>query len=92
VGERVRVYRATGRRAGLLPGTRTTATGGTFGDADPRDYDGEHYVRVLRETYAARLERAFAPGDAAALFGDPTQLDLFARPASRIRPVLRPAP
>ncbi len=90
VGTRVRVYRSTAG-AGLLRDP-DDGLGGTFVDADPRDYDVEHYVRVLRETYAARLERAFAPGDAAALFGDPTQLDLFARPASRIRPVLRPAP
>jgi DNA polymerase I len=60
VGTRVRVYRSTAG-AGLLRDP-DDGLGGTFVDADPRDYDVEHYVRVLRETYAARLERAFAPG------------------------------
>ena len=41
--------------------------------ADPRDYDVDHYVRVLRETFAARLARAFTPEDFAAVFADPEQ-------------------
>ena len=28
-------------------------------NTDPRDYDVEWYVRLLRETYAARMIRAF---------------------------------
>ena len=45
---------------------------------DPRDYDVEHYVRVLRDNFASRLERAFTPEDYAAVFADPDQLSLFA--------------
>ena len=75
-GERVRVYRATGGPA-LADDER-----------DPRDYDVEHYVRVLRETFAARFARAFTADDFATLFGDPDQLTLFGRPIASIRSVL----
>ena len=61
--------------------------------ADRRDYDVDHYVRVLRDTFAARLARAFTPGDFDAVFADPGQPSLF--PASlattRYRYSLRPA-
>ena len=53
-------------RAGARP-----LTGGA------RDYDIEHYVRVLRDSYASRLARAFAPADFEAIFADPEQLPLF---------------
>ena len=43
---------------------------------------------MLRDTFAARLARAFAPADFAAVFADPDQLDLFARPLAAIAPVL----
>ncbi|MBA3461966.1 MAG: hypothetical protein H0T46_18540, partial [Deltaproteobacteria bacterium] len=56
--------------------------------SDRRDYDSDHYIRVLRDTYAARLARAFTPDDFATVFADPDQLELFARPLSSIRPVL----
>jgi hypothetical protein len=78
-GEHVLVYRAARGAAGLLVDPETD---------DPRDYDVEHYMRLLRETFAARLERAFAPEDLAAVFADPHQLSLFSRPLSEIRPVL----
>ena len=42
-----------------------------------RDYDVEHYVRLLRDTFAARLARAFTPDDFAAVFADPDQPSLF---------------
>ena len=60
------------------------------GDAlhDPLDYDVEHYVRVLRETFGARLERAVAPEDFAALFADPGQLTLFTKGLESARPSL----
>jgi hypothetical protein len=58
----------------------------------PRDYDVDHYARVLRDTYAARLARAFTPGDFAAVFAEPDQLSLFAPPTSAMRPVLHRLP
>ncbi len=75
-GERVRVYRTIGG-AGLADE-----------DRDPRDYDIEHYVRVLRETFCARFARAVTPDDFATLFCDPDQLSLFGRPIAEIRTVL----
>ncbi|MGH2518114.1 MAG: DNA polymerase domain-containing protein, partial [Ktedonobacterales bacterium] len=82
-GEQVRVYRAAGGRSALLlEDSDGTPTG------DPRDYDPTHYVRLLRETFAARLAKAFTPDDVAALFGDPEQLSLFAPPLETIRPIL----
>ncbi len=77
-GEHVRIYRAMSGPA-LAPQP---------GDDDPRDYDAEYYVRLLRETYAVRLARAFTPDDWASLFGDPAQPSLFAAPIESIQPVL----
>jgi DNA polymerase I len=77
IGDRVRVYRTKSGCGGVIE----------EGD-DPRDYDIDHYARLLRETYAARLERAFTPADYQSLFEDPEQLSLFATPASEIRTVL----
>ncbi len=85
VGERVRVYRAAGRRAGLLP---EDAQGDRVEGDDPRDYDGEHYARVLRESYAGRLARAFSAEGFRALFDDPDQPSLFARIDDLARPRL----
>jgi DNA polymerase I len=78
LGDRVRVYRTQ------------SGTGAVIEDAADRrrDYDVEHYAKVLRETFAARLERAFHPEDYAAIFGDPDQLLLFAAPIETIRTVL----
>ena len=56
--------------------------------AGMRDYDVEHYVRVLRETFASRLARALTPEDFASVFADPDQLSLFAPSLSTVRPVL----
>jgi DNA polymerase elongation subunit (family B) len=55
---------------------------------DPRDYDADHYVRILREQFATRLARAFTPEDYAAIFVDPDQLSLFAPPLANARPIL----
>lgn len=85
-GERVRVYRARGGVAGLVPSPDEETDPVRL---DPRDYDVEHYARVLRDNFASRLARAFAPDDYVSLFADPDQLQLFARPASEIRPVLK---
>ena len=88
VGDKVRVYRTQAGGAAVVP-----ASDGE-GAADPRDYDVEHYARVLRDTYAARLARALAPSDFAAVFADPDQLSLFAPSTAAMRPVLvtRPLP
>lgn len=85
VGERVRVYRASGRRAGLLA---DDPEGERVEGDDPRDYDGEHYARLLRESYAARLARAFSEEGFRALFDDPDQPSLFSRIDELARPRL----
>jgi DNA polymerase elongation subunit (family B) len=82
-GEQVRVYRARGGQAALL---HTTEDGEP--SDDPRDYDSNHYIRQLRETFAARLARAFTADDFATLFDDPLQPSLFATPIETIHPVL----
>jgi len=88
VGDRVRIYRTmTGANIVADPDDETIGVAVT--DArDPRDYDTEHYVRLLRDTYASRLARAFMPDDFATLFGDPDQLSLFDAPIAEIKPVL----
>jgi DNA polymerase elongation subunit (family B) len=78
-GTHVLVYRAARGGAGLLADPEAD---------DPRDYDAAHYVRLLRDTFAARLARAFSPDDHAAVFADPHQLSLFQRPLSEVRPIL----
>jgi len=85
LGDRVRVYRTKSGSGGVVEEREESSIEGT---ADPRDYDVEHYVRLLRDTYASRLARAFKPEDYAAVFADPTQLELFAPEIAGIRPVL----
>ena len=48
----------------------------------------DHYARVLRETYAARLARAFTPEHYEALLADPYQMSLFLPPLETMRTVL----
>jgi DNA polymerase elongation subunit (family B) len=86
VGDRVRVYRTQSGAGGVVP--ERGEEEGDDGRPDPRDYDVEHYARLLRETYAARLVRALAPGDFDAVFADPEQLSLFALPTAAMRTVL----
>ncbi len=81
VGEHVRVYRTARGNARMIEDDDDPT-------ADPRDYDSEHYVRILRDNFAARLSRAFAPDDYAVVFADPDQLTLFAPPLARIQPLL----
>ncbi len=52
-GERVRVYRVCDGSAGLATDLATT----TVSETDPRDYDVEHYLRVLKTGFASRLAR-----------------------------------
>lgn len=84
VGERIRVYRTRVGYGRVVPGADDDTN-----RLDPRDYDVDHYARVLRDNFAARLERAFAPEDFAAVFADPDQLTLFAPAIESIRPILR---
>jgi DNA polymerase elongation subunit (family B) len=77
-GDRVRVYRTEPGTAALVEETSDAR----------RDYDVDHYARVLRDNFAARLERAFSAEDYAALFGDTDQLSLFSPPIEWIRTVL----
>ena len=53
-----------------------------------RDYDVEHYVRLLRETYSARLARALTPANFAAVFSDPDQFSLLPPSFESMRPIL----
>jgi DNA polymerase elongation subunit (family B) len=85
VGEHVRVYR-TQRGGGRVVEDDNDAD--DVPGTDPRDYDVEHYVRVLRDNFASRLARAFAPDDYAAVFADPDQLTLFAPSLAGVRPIL----
>jgi DNA polymerase elongation subunit (family B) len=79
VGDRVRVYRT---RSGL--GAVIDEDDG----AGARDYDANHYVRMLRETFAARLARAFSETDFEAVFADPEQMSLFTPAMDTVRPRL----
>ncbi len=84
-GERVRVYRTQSGAGAVVPAADEEG-------ADPRDYDVDHYARVLRANFASRLARAFAPDDFAALFSHPEQLTLFTPAPGDIRPVLDTRP
>jgi DNA polymerase I len=80
-GERVHVYRS-------VRGPRLLEELDEARLERARDYDVDYYLRVLRESYAARLVRALTPEDFAAVVADPEQLSLFARDLSVSRPVL----
>ncbi|MEO8501787.1 MAG: DNA polymerase domain-containing protein, partial [Vicinamibacteria bacterium] len=86
LGDRVRVYRMRGGSGGVI---EEGDDGAPLESAeDPRDYDAEHYVRLLRDTYASRLVRAFRPEDYATVFADPAQMEMFASSIARIRTIL----
>jgi hypothetical protein len=80
VGDRIRVYR-TKSGAGVISSSEDEAE-------DPRDYDADHYARLLRDTFAGRLARAFTPADFEAVFADHEQMSLFTESVESIRPVL----
>jgi DNA polymerase elongation subunit (family B) len=93
IGERVRVYRTQSGQGGIAPDPDALDTMAATGDC--RDYDVEHYVGLLRDTFAARLGRAFTSDGYAAVFADPEQPSLFASALGSVRPVLtvsEPAP
>ena len=82
-GDRIRVYRRQNGEGGLVEATDDEAPA-----PDRRDYDVEYYIRLLRETYAERLARAFTPEDFCVVFADPDQLSLFTPSVEAIRPIL----
>jgi len=86
IGERVRVYRTKNGTGAIIGDSDEDAV--AHESADPRDYDIDHYECVLRDTFAARLVRAFTPADFAAVFADPNQLSLFTPSLSDVSTVL----
>ncbi len=54
--------------------------------ANRRDYDVDHYLRVLVTSYAARLRKAFTPEDFDQLFRVEEQPSLFDAPIENIQP------
>jgi len=85
-GDRVRVYRTRTGGGAVVPEFDDEVT--NFSE-DARDYDIEHYVHLLRASFASRLAHAFNADDFETLFGDPAQPSLFAPAVSEIKPVLR---
>ena len=91
LGERVRVYRTANGAGSMVPDPDDeNVTPSAAASADRRDYDVNHYVRVLRDNFASRLERAFNPDDLATVFADPEQPSLFATGLSGITTTLSP--
>jgi len=87
-GERIRVYRTKNGSGAVIDEFEDEV----IETVDRRDYDYDHYERVLRGTFAVRLARAFTPLDYEVVFGDPKQLSLFAPPIGEIRPILTQLP
>ena len=83
VGDRIRVYRKKSGEPGVVDPDDDPDDG-----SDARDYDVEHYVRLLRDSYAARLARGLEPADFAAVFADPEQLLLMPPDFAAMRVVL----
>jgi DNA polymerase I len=79
-GEQIYCYRISGSRAALLPSGKV---------ADSHDYDVSYYLRLLDETYAARLARAFTSEDFSTLFGSVSQMSLFSKPIEDINAILK---
>jgi len=86
VGDRIRVYRRKSGVAGWIEDSEDPAV--KRNGADERDYDVDHYARVLRQTFAVRLACAFAPADFEAVFADPDQMSLFMPSVATIQTIL----
>jgi DNA polymerase elongation subunit (family B) len=86
VGDRIRVYRTKSGSGGVIEEFEDETI--TIEGADRRDYDVDYYARLLRETFAIRLARAFTPAGYEAVFADPYQMSLFTPAISTIRTVL----
>jgi hypothetical protein len=52
---------------------------------DRRDYDSEHYLRILRDSYAKRLRVVFEAEDFSQLFRLDGQQGLFDRPIEHMQ-------
>lgn len=88
VGERVDIYRASGGRAVLYARSDEADDAPASTARDTRDYDTTHYARLLHDTFATRLARAFSPEDFARLFADPGQPSLFDADLSSVSSIL----
>jgi DNA polymerase I len=66
--------------------TRNKNISSVAANDDHRDYDIDHYLRVLVTSYAARLRKAFAPEDFVELFRHDEQPGLFDQPLDAIQP------
>jgi DNA polymerase elongation subunit (family B) len=86
IGDRVRVYRTRGGEGAVVEEHEDDVAAVDGGDK--RNYDIEHYVRVLKENFASRLARALTPADYAAVFEDPDQFSLLAPAMETMRPLL----
>jgi hypothetical protein len=80
------VYRTKSGEGGVVIESDEEAPGDE--SPDLRDYDVPHYMAVLRDSFASRLEKAFTPQDFAVVFADPDQLSLFPSSPGDIRPIL----
>ena len=88
-GDRIRVYRTTSGLGGVVPDPDAEVLSDQERAwVDRRDYDVDHYVRVLTDTYAGRFAGAFAPDDFHVVFGRPDQPSLFAADVATIHPIL----
>jgi hypothetical protein len=76
------------RTIAALPGGFARGSIADTSARDPRDYDVDHYVRVLRDNFATRFARALDPEVYAAVFADPDQLSLFAPDLRGARAIL----
>ena len=90
IGDKVRVYRTRAGQGAIVPDPDEEIAIGV--NTDPRDYDVEHYERVLHDAFATRLARAFTPDDFARVFADPDQPSLFGDAVDDVRPILRQIP
>ena len=91
VGERVRFYRRSDKRYVWLPDEteeQRPAQNARRAHAERHtaDYDVDHYLHVLVNSYASRLRKAFAPDDFAQLFRTDAQIGLFDTPIDQIAP------
>jgi DNA polymerase, archaea type len=90
-GERVYVYRRTLGRAGLWEEELEADDDRDAEEEaarDRRDYDVEHYVRLLQNTFASRLVRGLCSEDFEAVVADPDRPSLFQRSLVGAQPIL----
>ena len=68
------------------------APGADADSAGAPAYDRAHYLRVLHNSYVARLRKALRPDDFAQVFRPDGQGGLFDRPLDQIEPLWIQAP